>query len=98
MWIATLIASFPDIDNRVKILAKVLNVANVLHHAYMTGPSRCSTHTTQLTELVFLQREDLQKLFNSMKTLVRNDEHISEVYGYFEETWLEGFVVGIISQ
>ena len=26
-----LIASFPDIDNCVKMLAKVLNVANVLH-------------------------------------------------------------------
>ena len=32
------IASFLDIDNCVKMLVKVLNVANVLHHAHTTGP------------------------------------------------------------
>ena len=32
------IASFLDIDNCVKMLVKVLNVANVLHHAHTTSP------------------------------------------------------------
>ena len=30
-WIATLIISFPDIDKRVNVPSKMLNVANVLH-------------------------------------------------------------------
>ena len=33
-----------------------------------------------------------------MKTLVRNDEQLSDVYRYFEETWLDGFGVELISQ
>ena len=92
------IASFLDIDNCVKILAKVLNVANVLHNAHTTGPHRCSTHTTQSIALMFLPPEDLQKLFNSTKTLVRSDEQLSDVYRYFEETWIDGFGVALISQ
>ena len=51
-----------------------------------------------LTALVFLPPEDVQRLFNSMKTLVRNDDQLSDVYRYFEETWLEGFGVELISQ
>ena len=45
-WIVTLVVDFPDIDNSVKMLAKMLNVANVLLNAHTTAPSRCSTHAT----------------------------------------------------
>ena len=45
-WIATLIASFHDTDNHSKMLATMINVANVLLHSHTTGPSRCSTRTT----------------------------------------------------
>ena len=51
-----------------------------------------------LTALVFLPREDVQRHFNGMKTLVKNDEPLSAVYRYFEETWIEEFGVELISQ
>ena len=51
-----------------------------------------------LTALVFLPPEDVQIHFNGMKTLVMNDEQISDVYRYFDETWIEGFSFELILQ
>ena len=64
---------------------------------YNTDPS-FRKRVRSLTALVFLPPEDVQRHFNSMKTLVRNDEQLSDVHRYFEETWLEGFGVELISQ
>ena len=51
-----------------------------------------------MTVLAFLPPEYVQRHFNRMKTLVMNDEQLSGVCRYFDETWIGGFGVEIISQ
>ena len=55
-------------------------------------------HIRSLTALVFLSPEDLPKHFNHMMSLVTGDEQLVDVYRYFEQTWINGFGIELISQ
>ena len=51
-----------------------------------------------LTAIVFLPVDDVPRHFQSMKSLVADDDQLLRVYEYFETTWLNGFGVKPISQ
>ena len=55
-------------------------------------------HVRSLTALVFLPPDDVPKHFNHMMSLVAGDEQLVDVYRYFEQTWINGFGVELISQ
>lgn len=55
-------------------------------------------HVRSLTALVFLPPDDVPKHFNCMMSLVAGDEQLVDVYRYFEQTWICGFGVELISQ
>ena len=55
-------------------------------------------HVRSLTALVFLPSGDVQNHFNHMLRLVEEDTQLVEVYRYFEQTWINGFGVELISQ
>ena len=55
-------------------------------------------HVRSLTALVFLPPGDVQKHFNHMLQLVEEDTQLVDVYRYFEQTWINGFGIELISQ
>ena len=55
-------------------------------------------HVRSLTALVFLPPGDVPKHFNHMLQLVEEDTQLVDVYRYFEQTWINGFGIELISQ